>query len=61
MPSRQAKYMARKRAEWRAAGRCIFDGRESGGKIRCPECAARHIKEESDRRHAKRNAAETAP
>ena len=36
--SKQARYMARKRKEWKEAGLCVNDGNETGGQRRCRKC-----------------------
>ena len=36
--SKQARYMARKRKEWKEAGLCVKDGNETGGQRLCRKC-----------------------
>ena len=50
MPTRQGRYMARKRQEWKAAGLCVYCGQDSGGKRRCSRCRESLRKNQAARR-----------
>ena len=42
--TRQAKYMARRRQTWQAAGLCAYCGKDSDGQRRCPTCKDKHTR-----------------